>query len=1000
MDQLYYESGYIVEGYYTYVADAESAQSVTSTCACDASVIAGGEVVMAYGSIESFATISATISHIHGADLFALNEAALAAEVERIRSTNVELSGVFSIATDASRTRNYSSDDSAAFTIDINNYRTRFSEATLEVASAIYAVAEQIKSTTVSTSVSSDLTVNAIRIQSSDVELNPSSILSVNAIRIQSSDVELNSASDITATVLRIQSGLSTLEAAIELVVDNVRTRDNDSNLTVTTATTALLGIVKEFTIDCESLFAPSVDCDVITNTFAVLDSTTTVNITVQVTRDVSAAIDSQSTQSATALRIQTSAIALDSQFTTTVDVAGILTEMAAELTATTEQTTVNSRTREFTIDLIGEFTQSATVVKTTETLVIFNEFVVQTTDAVKTSVADTQLTAFASELASTNKIGNPLVTIESRFSIVCNNSRIRDVAVLYPEEGQGLYTGLRTDLTGIEYTIEQEREILSNGFTISLWYKRESNTSTGAILHNEIYYWGYSSPSPAQTYMYNELRIINSNQLEFYGWYEGGIGGPNVAFNGVWSGVPADTDWHNIILYVERSGLAFGTLVNISASLDGIDLGSRTVSEHYPNVSGWFTSVFGIGSNTTGYQEPYFVPGDSGGWRSAMQYGESSQAIKSIKQLWVGRTSGYSQAVTNLYHDGLVDLGTTGTQGYSTTLNVPYIYNTFDYPFHDVVARDGSSLIEFTESYADPEPGIVARTFLDADGITVISTIGTLNSNFTQSTTATLITSKSAELSSTTTLSCTAVKTTNTSVDLDAFVTELTAASKTGTTLVTLESTATLTATAIAGTFVVVNLSSQTTLTAQVDRVQNNAADLTADTTLESIVSPLRSTTVDLDSAVTVATNARTIARSSPALAVNTQLTIDYDVLIANVANLESTATFTVTPTIVARAQANFTAFATELSLGKKTVGFEAHLEAFNTQLTVGRRFRLDPCLQLIIDSETRSQLILPEYRTTAITGETRTRRIISESRVITLDSETRVNKIKGCKL
>ena len=103
MDQFYYESGYIDESYFVYTADAESQQTATSEITCDASVIAGGVAVFGYGDLPAFATLTCTISHINGADLFAFSEAALAAQAEVIRTTNVELSTQFSVAVSAVR---------------------------------------------------------------------------------------------------------------------------------------------------------------------------------------------------------------------------------------------------------------------------------------------------------------------------------------------------------------------------------------------------------------------------------------------------------------------------------------------------------------------------------------------------------------------------------------------------------------------------------------------------------------------------------------------------------------------------------------------------------------------------------------------------------------------------------------------------------------------------------------------------------------------------------
>lgn len=134
-DQLYIDLGYLTpEDYYTYQADAVSEQVCEASVTCDASVIVGGEIIMAYGDLPSFATISCTISHIEGADLFAFTEAALSVQAEVIRLTNVDLSTTFNVAVDGSRAIVAFAQADAFVDVYAESSRTRDEEAAMDAA--------------------------------------------------------------------------------------------------------------------------------------------------------------------------------------------------------------------------------------------------------------------------------------------------------------------------------------------------------------------------------------------------------------------------------------------------------------------------------------------------------------------------------------------------------------------------------------------------------------------------------------------------------------------------------------------------------------------------------------------------------------------------------------------------------------------------------------------------------------------------------------------------
>jgi hypothetical protein len=159
-DNLYIDLEYFTpEEYYTYEAVAESAVSAAVSVSCDATKIAGGVVEEASGnlaiestiavSVTKFAgasstmtvssSIDATISHIHGADLFAFSNAALAADVAVIRDYNIASSATFSTAIDAVRGIYVSAQADAVALVNVLGLRSRAVEAAVDAAFSLAA---------------------------------------------------------------------------------------------------------------------------------------------------------------------------------------------------------------------------------------------------------------------------------------------------------------------------------------------------------------------------------------------------------------------------------------------------------------------------------------------------------------------------------------------------------------------------------------------------------------------------------------------------------------------------------------------------------------------------------------------------------------------------------------------------------------------------------------------------------------------------------------------
>lgn len=349
-DLYYIEEGYYDIGYYVYTADAEAVITSTTSISCDASVVAGGEIVIASGDFPGFATMTVTISHIEGADLFAFSQAAIAVAVDRIRDNNVSASSAFAIATDASRTRNYSSEDSADFQVSIANLRVRFNEAAIDAAFSLDAVgsidlggetiqasgawsssfasestAVKIHQSAVTVSASLSLSTSGVVTRdasssidsSSSIALTPSRIIQgqISAGALFSPSFDINAVKN-TFAVLESISGMSvaitdmTKESAVSvasstnLTSSATRTRGLVSNLSSQATLSSLAGRIQSATITCGALFSPSVTADSVKNSFAILDSVASLTASSNKTAQAQSSITASSSLSATVVRL------------------------------------------------------------------------------------------------------------------------------------------------------------------------------------------------------------------------------------------------------------------------------------------------------------------------------------------------------------------------------------------------------------------------------------------------------------------------------------------------------------------------------------------------------------------------------------------------------------------------------------------------------------------------------------------------------------------------
>ncbi len=305
MADLYYiESGYFDPslGYYVYTADAASEITSTASITCAVGVIKQGQSALA-----SAFTQSAIGSRTKDIDLFAFSEAMIAAQVNAIRSNNVDTSSVFSIATDDVRVRYASIDDMAFSTVFVgDNIRIRYSEAAVDAAFSLTADLQRAPGITVEGSGdwSSTASLECQAQRTKDItncDLTATFSLSADANRLRGVESPLQSYISLNAAVGIVK------QTAVSL----------DSSFVQTTS----VGKIISASADISGVFDSQLSINVTKNSFAILDSVSTVSAAVTKTTGITAALASTASINAAALKIKS--LAADLSATANISVNG-----------------------------------------------------------------------------------------------------------------------------------------------------------------------------------------------------------------------------------------------------------------------------------------------------------------------------------------------------------------------------------------------------------------------------------------------------------------------------------------------------------------------------------------------------------------------------------------------------------------------------------------------------------------------------------------------------
>lgn len=282
-DQLYIVDGYFDgDDYFVYTAEAVVAQ------ACTASITAAvGVIKQADSALTVTCSVTATISHIEGADLFAFSEAQIAIQVSVLRDNNSAMSSNFSVAVDAVRGIYVSAQADAVASFSVGNSRVRNDQAAIDAAfSLALDITKIVHASADDFAVSTVLVGNNTRVRYFDSSVDCTSSLTADVSMVPGGEVveasgtwssqfdidakgtkkhniidcDVTAVADLTANANRFRGVDSLLEVNASLTAIGSRARDIDLVALGFADLTAELNTIKEYAANLQADSAVSVD--------------------------------------------------------------------------------------------------------------------------------------------------------------------------------------------------------------------------------------------------------------------------------------------------------------------------------------------------------------------------------------------------------------------------------------------------------------------------------------------------------------------------------------------------------------------------------------------------------------------------------------------------------------------------------------------------------------------------------------------------------------------
>ena len=268
-------------------------------------------------------------------------------------------------------------------------------------------------------------------------------------------------AADLTSAFAQAQTVAVFKDMAADLVVESVfnpggveRTRGFASALSTEFAQQAVIGKIVQGACAFDALFSPSMTVNAITNTFAVLDSTSALTTVVNANRSADIALSSIVNQSLQGDRLRGYVINATSQFEFDVQ---YVNQVPAEANLSVEfaQTTDVARNRSSAVSLSSQFAQSTQASRTRNLISSQSAVFAQSTQASRTKQAQAQLQAFNTQVTVGDRIATRdfFVTALDVAGIASANPLTKNTDSVSDSTGYVYSAGveLTTDVAGTE---------------------------------------------------------------------------------------------------------------------------------------------------------------------------------------------------------------------------------------------------------------------------------------------------------------------------------------------------------------------------------------------------------------------------------------------------------------------------------------------------------------------------------------------------------------------
>lgn len=376
-----------------------------------------------YANLLSNSSLSATISHIEGADLQAFTNCALSATVEKIKNVDTGLISEVTFNSDAS------------IIADVNSQ--------IESNTTSQAIALRIRDGSIATeSIATQLTA-VVKTGNTLVDLQAIATQEVTVSKIMTATETLSSEFNIDVNAIRAVDAIADSLSEFSQTIINSRTRDNfvatESIATQLTAVVRLAGLL----VDDLSEFVVEVDAVVIRSQEILIESTTSSVVNNNRVRYGSTSLSNEFNIVSQPTSVKEFESALSAEFTNDIDAEknvgtfAYLEAFAFELVAAVKQTVsdvdlvstssmvvTGSKTSDITLSIDNEFAVDVTAVKVTDVNSSMPIEFTQSANGVIVTEIIVNLQAFAFEVTAAVKVGdfvidsNVVSTLSAQISV------------------------------------------------------------------------------------------------------------------------------------------------------------------------------------------------------------------------------------------------------------------------------------------------------------------------------------------------------------------------------------------------------------------------------------------------------------------------------------------------------------------------------------------------------------------------------------------------------